>query len=139
MPLKKPLFGVKNRSRFGLDLGLCFNRFLDTVLAPFRLPFGTRGAHFAHLLRVHFLIIFWNRFLMVLAPNMVPKVPAECSLFWGPKKHGVPEALQCIQGHLLDYLWPSFGLLFGFLGSPFASPFAPLTSLWSPLGLGLGT
>ena len=39
----------------------------------------------------------------------------------------------------LGYLWPPFGHLFGFLGSPFASPFVPLTSLWSPLRLGLGT
>ena len=89
-----------------------------TVLAPFRLPFGTRGAHFANLLRAHFWIIFCNRFFMFVAPNMIPKVPAECSLLGGPKKHGVPEALQGIQGLLLDSPWATFGLpLASFLAS----------------------
>ena len=120
-------------------MGLCFNRFWDTVLPPSKLPFGTRGAHFAHLLRVPFWLILWNRFLMVLAPNMLPKVSAGSGseTAWGPR--GSPRHPRSPFGLPLGSLWPPFGLLLGFLRSPLASPFAPLTSLWSPFGLGVGT
>ena len=112
-------------------MGLCFNRFWDTVLPPSKLPFGTRGAHFAHLLRVPFWLILWNRFLMVLAPNMLPKVSAGSGseTAWGPR--GSPRHPRSPFGLPLGSLWPPFGLPKVPFGLPFRSFDLPLVPFWS--------
>ena len=65
---------------------------------------------------------------MVLAPNMLLKVSVHCSLFGGPKQHGVPEALQDILGLRLDSPWAPFGLPFGLPFRSFDLPLVPFGS-----------